>query len=103
MYKAMASNPSYLAASWNKIQAIMNQTGNLDNLTKASIALSVSTMNGCAYRITVYTAAVRKYGLDDQGLTEVAAVIDPYNGLNKFNTGLDVEMDEEPWFGCGGH
>jgi uncharacterized peroxidase-related enzyme len=103
MYKAMARNPSYLAVSWNKIQAIMNQTGKLDDLTKAIIALTVSTMNGCAYCITVYTAAVRKYGLDDDGLTEVAAVIDLYNGLNKFNTGLDVEIDEEPWFGCGGH
>ena len=103
MYKAMASNPSYLAASWNKIQAIMNQTGKLDDLTRAIIALTVSTMNGCAYCITVYTGAVRKYGLDDDGLTEVASVIDLFNGLNKFNTGLDVEMDEQPWYGCGGH
>ena len=99
MYKAMALNPSYLAASWNKIQAIMNQTGKHDDLTKAIIALTVSTMNGCAYCITVYTAAVRTYGLDDDGLTEVVAVIDLFSGLNKFNTGLDVEMDEKPWFG----
>ncbi len=99
MYKAMASNPSYLAASWNKIQAIMNQTGKLDDLTKAIIALTVSTMNGCAYCITVYTGAVRKYGLDDQGVTELVAVIDLFSGLNKFNTGLQIEMDEEPWFG----
>jgi len=99
MYKAMASNPSYLAASWNKIQVIMNQTGQLDDLTKAIIALTVSTMNGCAYCITVYTGAVRKYGLDDQGVTELVAVIDLFSGLNKFNTGLQIEMDEEPWFG----
>ena len=99
MYRAMASNPSYLAASWDKIQAIMNHTGKLNSLTKAIIALTVSTMNGCAYCITVYTGAVRKYGLDDQGLTEVVGVIDLFNGLNKFNTGLQIEMDEEPWFG----
>ncbi len=99
MYRAMASNPSYLATSWNKIQAIMNQTGKLDDLTRAIIALTVSTMNGCAYCITVYTGAVRKYGLDDQGITEVVGVIDLFNGLNKFNTGLQIEMDEEPWFG----
>ncbi len=99
MYKTMARNPSYLEASWNKIQAIMGQTGKLDDLSKAIIALTVSTMNGCAYCITVYTGAVRKYGLDDDGLTEVAAVIDLFNGLNKFNTGLDVEMDEQPWYG----
>ncbi len=103
MYKTMARNPAYLEASWNKIRAVMNEQLKLDDLTKAIIALTVSTMNGCAYCITVYTGAVRKYGLDDDGLTEVAAVIDLFNGLNKFNTGLDVEMDEEPWYGCGGH
>ena len=103
MYKAMARNPAYLEASWNKIQAIMGQTGKLDDLTKAIIALTVSTMNGCAYCITVYTSAVLKYSLDDDGLTEVAGVIDLFSGLNKFNTGLDVEMDEKPWYGCGGH
>ena len=103
MYRVMARNPAYLEASWNKIRAVMNGQCKLDDLTKAIIALTVSTMNGCNYCIEVYTGAVRKYGLDDDGLTEVAAVIDLFNGLNKFNTGLDVEMDEEPWYGCGGH
>ena len=103
MYKVMARNPAYLEASWNKIRAVMNEQRKLDDLTKAIIALTVSTMNGCSYCMEVYTGAVRKYGLDDDGLTEVAAVIDVYNGLNKFNTGLDVEMDEKPWYGCGGH
>ncbi len=99
MYKTMARNPAYLEASWNKIRAVMNEQGKLDDLTKAIIALTVSTMNACAYCITVYTGAVRKYGLDDDGLTEVAAVIDVFNGLNKFNAGLDIEMDEKPWYG----
>ena len=103
MYKVMARNPAYLEASWNKIRAVMNEQLKLDDLTKAIIALTVSTMNGCSYCIEVDTGAVRKYGLDDDGLTEVAAVIDVFNGLNKFNTGLGVEMDEKPWFGCGGH
>ena len=101
MYKAMGRNPAYLEASWNKIQAVMGRTGKLDDLTKAIIALTVSMMNGSAYCTTVYTDAVRNYGLDDDGLTEVAAVIDVYNGLNRFNTGLDVQMDEKPWYGCG--
>ncbi len=99
MYKTMARNPAYLEASWNKISAVMGEQHQLDNLTKAIIALTVSTMNGCSYCIEVYTGAVRKYGLDDDGLTEVAAVIDLFNGLNKFNTGLDIEMDEQPWYG----
>ena len=102
MYKTMARNPAYLEASWNKIRAVMSVQGKLDDLTKEIIALTVSTMNGCRYCIEVYTSAVLNHGLDDDGLTEVAAVIDVYNGLNKFNTGLDVEMDEKPWYGCGG-
>ena len=101
MYKAMGRNPAYLEASWNKVQAVMGRTGKLDDLTKAIIALTVSMMNGSAYCTHVYTDAVRNYGLDDDGLTEVAAVIDVYNGLNRFNTGLDVETDEKPWYGCG--
>ncbi len=99
MYKVMARNPDYLEASWTKIRALMNEQRKLDDLTKAIIALTVSTMNGCSYCIEVYTGAVRKYGLDDDGLTEVAAVVDLFNGLNKFNTGLDIEMDEQPWYG----
>ncbi len=99
MYKVMARNPAYLEASWNKIRAIMNEQGKLDDLAKAIIALTVSTMNGCSYCIEVYTGAVLSHGLDDDGLTEVAAIIDVYNGLNKFNTGLAVEMDAEPWYG----
>ncbi len=99
MYKVMARNPAYLEASWNKIRALMNEQRKLDDLTKAIIALTVSTMNGCSYCIEVYTGAVRKYGLDDDGLTEVAAVVDLFNGLNKFNSGLDIAMDEQPWYG----
>ncbi len=99
MYRVMARNPAYLEASWNKVCAVMNDQGQLADLTKAIIALTVSTMNGCSYCTEVYMAAARKYGLDDDGLTEVAAVIDVFHGLNKFNTGLDVEMDEKPWYG----
>jgi AhpD family alkylhydroperoxidase len=102
MYKAMARNPSHLEASWKKIRAVMAEQHKLDDLTKDIIALTVSTMNGCRYCIEVYTSAVRNGGLDDDGITEAAAVIDVFNGLNKFNTGLDVEMDEKPWYGCGG-
>ena len=98
MYKTMARQPAYLEASWKKISAVMGEQHELDDLSKAIIALTGSTMNGCGYCIDVYTGAVRKYGLDDDGLTEVAAVIDVFNGLNKFNTGLGVEMDEKPWY-----
>jgi alkylhydroperoxidase family enzyme len=42
---------------------------------------------------------VRKLGLDDQGIVELMAVVDLFSGLNKLMDGLQVEMDEKPWYG----
>ncbi len=102
MYKTMASNPGYLEATWNKVKAIMHEPGKLDRLTQDIIALTVSVMNGCDYCITVYTAAVRNLGLDDEAILEIMTVVDLFSGLNRFNISLQVEPDEKPWYGCGG-
>jgi len=42
---------------------------------------------------------VRKLGLDDEGVLELMAVVDLFSGLNKLLEGLQVEMDEKPWYG----
>jgi len=42
---------------------------------------------------------VRKLGLDDEGVLELIAVVDLFSGLNKLLDGLQVEMDEKPWYG----
>ena len=42
---------------------------------------------------------MRKLGLDDEGVLELMAVVDLFAGLNKFLDGLQVEMDEKPWYG----
>jgi alkylhydroperoxidase family enzyme len=42
---------------------------------------------------------VRKLGLDDEGVLEIMAVVDLFSGLNKLLDGLQVEMDEKPWYG----
>jgi alkylhydroperoxidase family enzyme len=42
---------------------------------------------------------VRKQGLDDEGVLELMAVVDLFSGLNKLLDGLQVEMDEKPWYG----
>jgi AhpD family alkylhydroperoxidase len=99
MYKIMATNPAYLAVTWDKIKAVMHQPGQLDTLTKDIIALTVSMMSGCDYCITVYTAAVRNLGLNDEAIVEIMAVVDLFNGLNRFNISAQVEPDEKPWFG----
>jgi alkylhydroperoxidase family enzyme len=42
---------------------------------------------------------VRNLGLDDEGILEIMAVVDLFSGLNKLLDGLQVEMDEKPWYG----
>ena len=42
---------------------------------------------------------MRKLGLDDEGVLELMAVVDLFSGLNKLIDGLQVEMDEKPWYG----
>ncbi len=42
LYKVMASNPAYLEANWNKVKAVMIDSGKLDRLTKEIIAVAVS-------------------------------------------------------------
>ena len=49
MYKAMAPKPGYLEANWNKVKAVMKGPGQLDQLTREIIAVSVSAVMGCAY------------------------------------------------------
>lgn len=49
LYKVMASKPNYLEANWNKVKAVMVETGKLDRLTKEIIALAVSAVMGCGY------------------------------------------------------
>jgi len=49
MYKAMAVNPDFLEANWNKIKMVMQSPGRLDSLTKEIIAVAVSAVMGCRY------------------------------------------------------
>jgi AhpD family alkylhydroperoxidase len=101
MYKIMAPNPDFLEVNWNKTQTIMSAPGKLDKLTKEIIAVAVSAVNSCQYWLTVHTSAAQKLGLDDEGILEVMAVVDLFTGLNKLMDGLQVEIDEKPWYGWG--
>jgi alkylhydroperoxidase/carboxymuconolactone decarboxylase family protein YurZ len=49
MYKAMATKPDFLEANWNKVKAVMVESGKLDRLTKEIIAVAVSAVMGCEY------------------------------------------------------
>jgi hypothetical protein len=42
---------------------------------------------------------VRKYGLDNEGIVELMAVVDLFSGYNKLMDDLHVEPDENPGTG----
>lgn len=95
IWRALATNPEHLELCWTRLKAIM-QPGKLDMLTKEIIALAVSVTNNCAYCINSHTAAVKKLGLDNQGLGEVMAVVGLYNYMNKMSDGYQIEPDILP-------
>ncbi|MBL9125782.1 MAG: carboxymuconolactone decarboxylase family protein, partial [Planctomycetaceae bacterium] len=73
-WKTLASHPPLLEQTWLRLKSAM-APGKLDPLTKEIIALAVSATNGCRYCINSHTAAVKKLGLDDEGLGELMAVV----------------------------
>lgn len=92
LFKAMANHPAYLEATWNRVKVIMGP-GKLDRKTKEVIALAVSATNNCEYCIDAHTASLKRLGFGDEELTELMAVVDLFNGFNKFLDGLKVESD----------
>ncbi|HMP04619.1 MAG TPA: carboxymuconolactone decarboxylase family protein [Gemmatales bacterium] len=95
IWRALATHPDHLELCWTRLKAIM-QPGKLDLLTKEIIALAVSVTNGCDYCINSHTAAVKKLGLDNEGLGEVLAVVGLYNSMNRLADGYQIEPDILP-------
>jgi AhpD family alkylhydroperoxidase len=91
----MAHSPEYLELNWARHKAIM-QSGKLDRRTKEIVAFAVSATNNCEYCVNAHAANLKGLGLDDAELTEVMAVVDLYNGFNKFLDGALVEPDLKP-------
>jgi uncharacterized peroxidase-related enzyme len=95
IWRALANNPEHLEQTWTKLKGIM-QPGKLDMLTKEIIALAVSITNGCEYCINSHSAAVLRLGLDREGLGEVVAVTELYNGMNRVADAYQVAPDVRP-------
>jgi AhpD family alkylhydroperoxidase len=95
IWRALATHPDHLELCWTRLKAIM-QPGKLDMLTKEIIALAVSATNGCNYCINSHTAAVKKLGLDNEGLGEVLAVVGLFNAMNKLADAYQIEPDILP-------
>lgn len=92
LFKAMGHHPAYLESTWARVKAVMSP-GKLDRRTKEIVALAVSATNGCEYCVNAHTAAVKSMGLGDAEITEVMAVVDVFNGFNRFIEGLLIESD----------
>ncbi len=95
IFKAMANHPGYLEVTWSRFKVIMGP-GQLDPKTKQVIALAVSATNNCEYCVNAHSAALKQMGYDDAALIELMAVVDMFNGFNKFLDGLRVESDVKP-------
>lgn len=100
-WRALASSPELLEATWSRLKAVMHpeaegKSSRLDPLTREIIALAVSATNGCSYCIHSHTAAVRKLGLDAEGLGEVMAIVALFNTTNALADGYQVEPDVFP-------
>ncbi len=91
-WKALAHQPEYLAATWNKLKAVMAE-GSLDRRTKEIIAVAVSATNNCTYCLSSHTDALRAMGFGDAELLELMAVVDFFNGSNAVASGLQVEYE----------
>jgi len=94
-WKTLASHPPLLEQTWLRLKTAM-APGKLDALTKEMIALAVSATNGCEYCIQSHTAAVRKLGLDDEGLGELMAVVATFNATNALAEGYRIQPDVLP-------
>jgi uncharacterized peroxidase-related enzyme len=100
-WRVLATNPDHLELIWTRLKAIMHpeatgKPSKLDPLTREIIALAVSATNGCPYCVQSHTAAVRKLGLDVEGLGEVMAVVGLFNATNSIAHGYQIEPDVFP-------
>lgn len=95
LWRTLATHPPLLEQTWSRLKATMGP-GRLDPLTKEMIALAVSVTNGCRYCVNSHTAAVKKLGLDEEGLGELMAVVALFNTTNALADGYQVEPDILP-------
>lgn len=94
-WRTLATHPPLLEETWNRLKTVM-APGRLDTLTKEMIAVAVSATNGCRYCINSHTAAVKRLGLDEQGLGELLAVVALFNATNTLADAYQVEPDVLP-------
>jgi AhpD family alkylhydroperoxidase len=70
-----------------------NPTRHLPRKVKEMIASTISMLNGCKYCVTSHTGLLKGvYGLDDEEVVELAAVVRHINGLNFLEKAAQSEL-----------
>jgi AhpD family alkylhydroperoxidase len=100
-WRVLATNEVQLELVWNQLKALMHpeavgRASHLDARTRETIALAVSSTNGCAYCVNSHTAALKKLGISDEAVGEILAIAGLFNQTNALADGYQVEPDVLP-------
>jgi len=90
-WRVLARHPRFLASTWAKDRLVMS-AAELDEATKACVALAVAMNAHSAYFTAYLTPWVRRaVELDDNGLVELAAAVMHYVSFNTIAHGMMLE------------
>ncbi|WP_395541231.1 carboxymuconolactone decarboxylase family protein [Neotabrizicola sp. sgz301269] len=92
-WRALVHDPATLKATWDRAQIVM-APGALDPLVKELIHISVSTANGCDYRVHSHSAAAKAKGMSPAQHAELLSVIALAAQTNALPTALSVPVDD---------
>lgn len=95
VWRALAGNPFYLDATWQKERVLMAD-GRLTALDKRRVGLAVAMNARVRYWIEYHAAVLRRAGGTDADLLEILGVVDHYNSLNLITTAMQIESDIRP-------
>ena len=89
IYKVLGRDPKLLKALWNLRNAVMEH-GKLSRKTKEMIALAVSIANNCEYCVYAHADELKKLGVSQEEILEVAGVVALLSSFNALYNGLKL-------------
>lgn len=90
-WRAVARRPRYLAAAWAKTKLVVGP-GEVDGLTKLTVAFACASLAGSRYFVEYYQAAFRQLGFDDETVVELAGLVNHYASFNTVSHAFQLEL-----------
>lgn len=90
IWRAMAHQPAYLEATWDKDRLVL-APGQLDQTTKLAVAMGVAANRGSSYFCEYYRTAFHHLGLDAKALVEAAALSAHFVSYNTIAHSMQLE------------